>query len=625
MSIPPSLQKIRLKFNPMAWFWAAVDWWSQHQRYWWLAVAMVTLTWLGYDVGRVVTRADLVRMGGASVGVLTLDQATERAESMGGGRLLVTSTQNARFVDANGQAWDIPSFGSQVSREAIDALRQAKVSFDGGVSIELTPVKTSPQDVVMSIVADLMVKLGIIGLYVLIAYLVLRYFSSSSKGRFRAISQSEKPELGIADVAGHEGVKREVLEIVDYLRDPQRYARVGARPPRGVLMYGPPGNGKTLIARAIAGEAKAHFLEQSGSSFVQIYAGEGARAVRRLFEEARKNLPCVIFIDEIDAIGASRAAGGHDERIQSLNALLTEMDGFTQSDGIVVIAATNRLEVLDEALVRPGRFDRKVHVPLPSRNDRLEILRVHAARLPALTAKLERWADQTGGFSGAQLAALVNEAAVEAARAQVPEVSDREFALARDRVLLGVRDTSRTPSERERTFVAYHELGHALMRLKLGGQVEKVSILPRGQALGVTVATLEEDTRLHTEAEVQREIAILMGGRAAEEVFCGTITTGASDDLARASALARQALLRYGFNGHGPYVPEGEGLLREMEQSAREWVNAAYAQAVAAMRAHEQEVKQLAQALLAQEELSGVELKEGFDFTAPPLLATPTP
>ena len=604
------LSPVVQKFSLPGMFWRGLDFWGRHQRYWWYLIGLVTVLWLGYDVGRVVTRADLVRMGGASQGVLTIGQLEEKARQHGGGRLLVTGPRSARFVDANGAAWDVPDFGLEVNRGLINRLKEERVAFDGGIDIELTAVKTSASDVVATVVFDILVKVGFIAFYAFIVYITLKHLSSSKGARFRRIDPDGEVRTRIADVAGFQAAKQEVLEIVDYLKDPSRYQAVGARPPRGVLMYGPPGNGKTLLAKAVAGEAKANFIEQSASSFVQVYAGEGAKAVRRLFEEARKKLPCVIFIDEIDAMGEARSMGMHGEHKQTLNALLTEMDGFSSNEGIVVIAATNRLEVLDEALVRPGRFDRKVHVALPSRGDRLAILKAHAARLPRITADLEHWATQTRGFSGASLASLVNEAAIEAARAGLLEVSDQQFAAARDRVMLGARDASRKASPRELEFVAHHELGHALLRLHVGGVVEKVSIQPRGRALGVTVSTPErEESMLHTEQEIQQEILVLMGGRAAEEVFCDAVTTGAADDMARASALARQALLRYGFNGHGPYVPENQDLIREMEEGARSWVASAYAQAVEIMKTHRAAMAVLVPLLLENEEVSGEQIR----------------
>lgn len=603
LPLPPSpLRRIR----PVAWFWKAVDWWGRHQKFWWLLVALITIAWLAYDVGRVTTRADLVRMGGRPQGTLTVAEAEKRAQELGGGRLLITSSQIARFIDASGKVWEIPEFGSTVSKGAVERLRAAQVTVDGGISIELNPVKTSPSDILASTFFDVIIKLGFIGIYAFLIFFVLRYLSNSNRHRFKVVDGVNKPNVKIEDVAGHEGPKREVLEIVDYLRHPERFSNLGARPPRGVLMYGPPGNGKTLLAKAIAGDADAHFIEQSASSFVQVYAGEGAKAVRQLFDQARKSLPCVVFIDEIDALGASRSAGGHDERIQTLNALLTEMGGFNDTEGLVVIAATNRLDVLDEALVRDGRFDRKVHVPLPSRQDRLQILQVHASKLPHMSANLELWANQTPGFSGASLANLVNEAAIEAVRNHATTVSDREFAAARDRVMIGVKDVSRRPSDRDRRFVAFHELGHALMRMSVGGRVEKVSIEPRGLSLGVTLTAVEDvESSLKTEEEFRQEVLVLMGGRAAEQVFCSAITNGASDDMLKASELARMALLRYGFNGRGPYVPKSEGLIKEMEEQAREWVLTAYEEAVSIMQQHTESMKSLAMELLAKEELSG--------------------
>lgn len=587
-------------------FWSVVGWWGRHQRYWWLTIGLLTVAWLGYDVGRVATRADLVSLGSVAKGAVSLSEVETKAKQYGGGRLILTSSSSARFIDGAGQAWEIPDFANTVTKQDLKVLKDSGVLIDGEVSIELTPVKTSPRDILASTLIDIAIKLLFIGFYAFIVYIILKHLNNARGQRFRSVANADKSTVRIADVAGHEGVKKEVLEIVEYLKDPARYDDVGARPPQGVLMHGPPGTGKTLLAKAIAGEADAHFIEQSASSFVQVYAGEGAKSVRKLFEEARKNRPCVIFIDEIDAIGTSRDRGGHDERIQTLNALLTEMDGFADNSGIVVVAATNRVEVLDDALVRPGRFDRKVHVPLPSRDERLAILEVHAKKLPTMQANLPYWADQTRGFSGAFLASLVNEAAIEAARKRQKEVGDAEFSAARDRVLIGSSDGARRASDKDRKVVAYHELGHAVVRLRKGGGVEKVSILPRGRSLGVTVTALAEiESALQTETEMRTELVVLMGGRAAEQSFCGGITGGASDDMERASQMARLGVLRYGFEGHGPYVPENDSLLREMEVSARTWVNTAYEEAVAIVKSDAQAIEELVVRLLEHDELSG--------------------
>lgn len=604
-------------------------WWGRHQRWWWLAVILISLTWLGYDLGRMVTRADLVTLGGPVEGALTLDALTKRAADGGGGRLIITSPNSARFLDRSGGAWEIPGFGDKISQEQLRSLRQARVLIDGDVDISLQPVKTSPQDLILATAMDLVFKVGIIAFYAFVIWLLLSQLNRRGK-RYHKIGSDNRPDTRIADVAGHEGPKQEVLEFVDYLKAPERFERAGARPPRGILLYGPPGTGKTLLAKAIAGEAAASFLEQPASSFVQIYAGEGARSVRRLFEEARKHRPCVIFIDEIDAIGGNREAmGSHDERVQCLNALLSEMDGFADNTGIVVIAATNRMETLDDALIRSGRFDRKVHVPLPSRSDREAILAVHARRLPHVTADLGYWAAQTSGFSGADLAGLVNEAAIEAARriskdyrdglAQegYVEVGDREFAAARERVLLGARNHGHRLSEQERRYVAYHELGHALMRLMGQEAVEKVSILPRGRALGVTLTAPSDESVLHTPNVLRRELRFLMGGRAAEEVCEGTLTSGASDDMERASAMAREGLMRYGWGSSGPYVPKDESKRRDIENEAEEWVKQAYADAVQAMETHREALDRAAQLLMEQDEIDGTTLARILDIRLP--------
>lgn len=593
--------------RPIDLFWAAIAWWGRHQKAWWLALVMFLMAWMSYDIGRVVTQADFTRMGNGTKGSLSSAQFDARlqANDERGSRVLITSENSARWIDRNGDVWALPGFGDDINRARLRDLRDKGVAIEGAASVEVVPIKTQPRDLVVSALIDAAAKLVILGFYVMVVYVVLRMLNSSGK-RFKKIKGDERPKVRISDVAGHEGPKKELLEVVEYLRNPDRFRRAGARPPSGVLLFGPPGNGKTLLAKAIAGEADAAFLEQAASSFVQIYAGAGAQSVRKLFEEARKRRPCVVFIDEIDAVGGSRSAmGSHDERVQSLNALLAEMDGFADNDGIVVVAATNRLESLDEALVRPGRFDRKVCIPLPSRSDRLAILQVHAARLPNLVAHLERWADQTPGFSGADLAGLVNEAAIEAARTDTTEVGDAQFSLARDRIMMGARDHGRQPTVRERELVAYHELGHAVVRLALGGRVEKVSIQPRGGALGVTVSMAEEEQLLMTPEQIKIELTVLMGGRAAERVFLGVITVGASDDMRRASHLAREAIHRYGFDGFGPYLPEHETLKLEGERKAAQWVNEAYEHAQVLVEQHRPALVGLAAVLLDREELSG--------------------
>lgn len=584
----------------------ALDWWGKRQRWWWILLGALTLAWIGYDVGQMVARAGLVSLGSPTEGTVTTQQVVEKAEKGRGGRLIITSPNTARFIDRTGGTWEVTGFGDTVSRDALRRLRESRVQIDGEVSVDINSVKTSPRDLLFATLADLGVKAAFIAFYGFFVYFLLRQSRGGEK-RFRKLGNGEKPDVRIVDVAGYEGPKREVTEVVEYLRDPTRFKRVGARAPNGVLLYGPPGTGKTLIAKAISGEADATFFEQAASSFIKIYAGAGAAAVRSLFAAARKAKPSVIFIDEIDAIGGSRdAMGTHDERVQALNALLSEMDGFENNEGVVVIAATNRLDSLDPALLRPKRFDRKVYIGRPSRADRLAILQRHVRSLPSIRADLAFWAGQTPGFAGADLEALVNEAAIEAARGNRDTVVNEDFAAARDRVLIGARDHSRQMTPEERTTVAGHELGHAVMRLLSGGKVEKVSILPRGQALGVTVSTQEEERVLQTVAHLKAELHVLMGGRAAEQVLFHDVTTGAADDIERASHLAREAVRRFGGDpAQGPYVPQASALLEKLEKSAQQWVHEAYAHAIETLGKHERVLRDLMPKLVNDEEIDG--------------------
>ena len=375
-------------------------------------------------------------------------------------------------------------------------------------------------------------------------------------GRSRAkIIEAERPTTRFADVAGYEGVKREINEIVEFLRDPDRYAAAGAKPPRGVIMVGPPGTGKTLIARAVAGEAEVPFLSVTGSAFVEMFVGVGASRVRDLFENARKRAPSIVFIDEIDAIGGKRGGGivtgGHDEREQTLNQLLAEMDGFDQSSGIVVLAATNRPETLDPALLRPGRFDRQVVIPLPNQAERSAILKVHAKSTHlADDVDLDRIARGTPGFSGADLANLINEAAINAVRDERTIINAADLDAARDRVLLGRRETSNALLPEERYAVAVHESGHALLAAlcEHADPVAKVTILPAGLTLGVTEQLPEAERRLYSEGYLNDLLTVRLGGRAAELVVLGEGSTGAADDLAGATQIAARMVREFGLS-----------------------------------------------------------------------------
>lgn len=380
---------------------------------------------------------------------------------------------------------------------------------------------------------------------------------SIGRSKAKVYVENEADRVTFADVAGVEEAKTELVEIVDFLKSPQRFTQIGARIPRGVLLVGPPGTGKTLLAKAVAGEAGVPFFSISGSEFVELFVGVGSSRVRDLFEQAKKQAPCIIFIDELDAIGKSRATGGfyggNDEREQTLNQLLTEMDGFGAGDQtVIVLAATNRPETLDPALLRPGRFDRQVLVDRPDLNGRLAILEVHAKGVKlGSDVNLKAIATRTPGFAGADLANLVNEAALLAARNNRQTVAQVDFSEAIERVVAGLEKKSRVLNEKEKKIVAYHEVGHALVGALMpgSGKVEKISIVPRGMAaLGYTLQLPTEDRFLMSESELQGQIATLLGGRSAEEIVFGSITTGASNDLQRATDLAERMVTTYGMS-----------------------------------------------------------------------------
>jgi len=389
---------------------------------------------------------------------------------------------------------------------------------------------------------------------------------SFGKSRARMLDESNNA-ITFADVAGCDEAKEEVKELVDFLKDPQKFQKLGGRIPRGVLMVGPPGTGKTLLAKAIAGEAKVPFFSISGSDFVEMFVGVGAARVRDMFEQAKKSAPCIIFIDEIDAVGRHRGAGlggGNDEREQTLNQMLVEMDGFETNLGVIVMAATNRPDILDPALLRPGRFDRQVYVTLPDIRGREQILNVHMRKVPiGQDVRADIIARGTPGFSGADLANLVNEAALFAARRNGRVVEMIDFEKAKDKILMGTERKSMVMDEEERRNTAYHESGHALIGRLLPklDPVHKVTIIPRGRALGVTVSLPEKDRYSYNRDYMLSQISMLFGGRIAEEVFMGQMTTGASNDFERATQLARDMVTRYGMSEKlGPMVyAENEG------------------------------------------------------------------
>ncbi|RMF44155.1 MAG: ATP-dependent metallopeptidase FtsH/Yme1/Tma family protein [Deltaproteobacteria bacterium] len=457
---------------------------------------------------------------------------------------------------------------------------------------------------------------------------------SFGKSRAKLLSDG-MAKVTFKDVAGIDEAKEELEEIVAYLKDPKKFSRLGGRIPKGVLLVGSPGTGKTLLARAIAGEAGVPFFSISGSDFVEMFVGVGASRVRDLFVQGKKNAPCIIFIDEIDAVGRHRGAGlggGHDEREQTLNQLLVEMDGFESNEGVILIAATNRPDVLDPALLRPGRFDRQVVVPRPDIKGRLKILTVHARKVQMDSAvDLEVIARGTPGFSGADLANLINEAALLAARANKKAVDMDDLEAAKDKVMMGAERRSMVITEEEKKVTAYHEAGHALVGLFIPGAdpVHKVSIIPRGRAMGVTMYLPEEEKYNETKNGLYTRICTLLGGRIAEELTFDSVTSGASNDLERATAIARKMVCEWGMSDKlGPVTfgeKEGEVFLgRDMghvknyseataiqiDEEIRAIVQTCYERTRALLQEHHDDLVKVAEALLERENLDGSELRE---------------
>jgi cell division protease FtsH len=425
---------------------------------------------------------------------------------------------------------------------------------DKGVQIEAKPPDESPWYITF------LVTWGPFVLFLGLWFFLMRQMQmggnkamSFGKSKARLLTEERKKVL-FADVAGVEEAKNEVLEIIEFLKDPRKFQKLGGRIPKGVLIVGPPGTGKTLLAKAIAGEANVPFFSISGSDFVEMFVGVGASRVRDLFEQGKKHAPCIIFIDEIDAVGRLRGAGlggGHDEREQTLNQLLVEMDGFDTTEGVILVAATNRPDVLDPALLRPGRFDRQVVVNRPDMRGRVEVLQVHTKKVPiAANVELEKIARGTPGFSGADLENLVNEAALWAARLNKKEVEVIDFEMAKDKVLMGAERKSMFLSDEEKKTTAYHEAGHTLIAKLLPGTdpVHKVTIIPRGRALGVTMQLPTDDRHGYSKGYLLNQLAILMGGRVAEELVLNEMTTGAGNDIERATDLARKMVCEWGMS-----------------------------------------------------------------------------
>lgn len=459
---------------------------------------------------------------------------------------------------------------------------------------------------------------------------------SFGKSKHHVITDANN-RITFKDIAGADEAKNELQEIIEFLRDPKKFTRLGGRIPKGVLLTGQPGTGKTLLAKGVAGEADVPFYSISGSDFVEMFVGVGASRVRDLFETGKKNAPCIIFVDEIDAVGRHRGAGlggGHDEREQTLNQLLVEMDGFESSDGVIIVAATNRPDVLDPALLRPGRFDRRVVVPLPDVGGREGILKVHTRKVPiSKSVDLQVIARGTPGFSGADLENLVNEAALKAARQDQNTVEMADFEFAKDKVLMGTERRSMVISDGQKRDTAYHEAGHTLVAVKTPGTdpVHKVTIIPRGPALGLTQQLPEEDKYSQDADQVLAIIAVLMGGRAAEDVFLNKATTGAGNDIERATTLARRFVTEWGMSNLGPLAFGGSDqpvfLGREMqrqrdvsEQTAiridreiKRIVSQQYDYAIKLLDDNRDAMERLAQALLEMESLNNEEILAAID------------
>jgi cell division protease FtsH len=469
---------------------------------------------------------------------------------------------------------------------------------------------------------------------------------SFGKSRARLLSMQQK-KVTFKDVAGVDEAKEELKEIIEFLREAQKFQKLGGRIPKGVLLVGPPGTGKTLLARAVAGEANVPFFSISGSDFVEMFVGVGASRVRDLFEQGKKNAPCIIFIDEIDAVGRHRGAGlggGHDEREQTLNQLLVEMDGFESNEGVILIAATNRPDVLDPALLRPGRFDRRVVVSRPDVRGREEILRVHTRKIPISDdVDLGVLARGTPGFSGADLANMVNEAALNAARQNRKTVLMYDFEMAKDKVLMGAERKSMLLSDEEKKNTAYHEGGHALVAAmrQHADPLHKVTIIPRGMALGVTMQLPVDDKHSYSRDYLETQLAILMGGRVAEELFLNTMTTGAGNDIERATDLARKMVCEFGMSSLGPITfgkkEEQIFLGREISQhrdfseetamkidsEVRRFVDDGYNSARDILESHRPILEKIAIALLEREVLDGNEIQMLIDGKELPARVNP--
>ncbi len=578
----------------------------------------------------------MLNNAGGKINKLTYDEFMKDLDAGSVTELVVVPKPNSAIYEMSGKLKNYKEKETFViSMPYSDNLVSNVMNVANEHNLKVTVKKDPENSSILRIVVNLLPIVLIVGFS---AYFLTRQVGGANKsfdfGKSRAKLSSDKNKVTFKDVAGLVEEKYEVKELIDFLKEPKKFQKLGARIPKGVLLVGPPGTGKTLLARAVAGEANVPFYYISGSDFVELFVGVGASRVRDMFKQAKQTAPCLIFIDEIDAVGRQRGTGlggGHDEREQTLNQLLTEMDGFGENEGIIIIAATNRPDVLDPALLRPGRFDRQVTINLPDIKGREEILEVHAKNKTfAKSVNLKNIAKRTVGFSGADLENLLNEAALLAVRRDKNEITMSEMDEAHDRVLMGPAKQSHKYTEKEKRIVAYHEAGHAVVGIKLEGanEVQKITIVPRGHAGGYNLMLPREETYLSTKKELLESISGLLGGRVSEEIVFGEMTTGAHNDFQQATKIARAMVTEYGMSKLGPLqleTQEGSVFLGrdynksrnfsgqvayEIDQEMREIIDDCYKQATKIIKENRKLLDSIANALLENETIT----KEQIDY-----------
>ncbi len=584
----------------------------------------------------IITVIVLVNFQGDKVHDLTTGELLKEIENNEVTEITVTpnSGESVYYVTGKLEEYnDTESFSAKVLEEDLKVV--TAYATDNDIKEYETAADPGSSTILYIIVNLLPLLLIVVATYIIFSRIANSNKSGVDFGKSRAKLTNDTDKKMFKDVAGLKEEKEEVAELIDFLKSPKKFQKLGARIPKGVLLVGPPGTGKTLLAKAIAGEANVPFYYISGSDFVELFVGVGASRVRDMFKEAKRNAPCLIFIDEIDAVGRQRGTGlggGHDEREQTLNQLLTEMDGFGANEGIIIIAATNRPDVLDPALLRPGRFDRQVTVSLPDAKEREAILKVHASnKILSKDVKLDFLSLRTPGFSGADLENLLNEAALLAVRRNKSSITMDEIDEATDRVLLGPAKTTRQITEKEKKLVSIHEAGHAVIGIKLedANDVHKITIIPRGMAGGYTMMLpKEEKMAVLTKTELTAQITGLLGGRVAEEMFLKEVSTGASDDFKRATAIARSMVTEYGMSHLGPmqYEHKSEGVFlgrdyaksrnvsdqiaHEIDQEIRRIIEECYENAKKIIRDNKDLINLLSDALMKYETLTKEQIEE---------------